>query len=329
MLGVGIVGAGFFGDVHGRAIAATPDVSLVAASAATQDEAEVFTAAHGGTAYGDWRRLLDDPAVDVVVIATPHHLHADMAVAAAQAGKHVLLEKPMARTAAECTRVINAAARHGVTLMIGHLLHFALPSLAAHEILRRGDLGRPVIGSSALRKLWMEPNRRDWHLDPQRGGGMLMTAGIHVLDLLVWLMGGKVSAVSAAAGSFFHEQAADDSAAILLRFADGRFGQVSSIGYRDGAVRYGMDLVCEQGTLRIDFDAGVSIGRGGKWTPVPDTLEPDWMLRAVEREWQAMIAAVAGKAEVAVGGDYGRHIIACIEATLASARDRREVAVEA
>jgi predicted dehydrogenase len=305
MLGVGILGAGFFGAVHARAIGATRGARLVAVCAEEAELAQSFAAEHGGKAYSDWRSLLDDRAVEAVLIATPHHLHCEMAIAAASAGKHLLIEKPMARTAAECSAIIAAAERHGVKLKIG----------------------RPVVGSSALLKLWMESNRRGWHLDPATGGGMLMTAGIHALDLLIWLMGGSVAALSAAAGALFHDQAADDSSMMLLRFADGRFGQVASIGYRDGAVTYGMDLICERGTLRIDFDRGVSIGRGGQWTDVPASIEADWMLRAVEREWQAMVAAIRANASIPVTGTYGRHIIACIEATLASSRDGREVVV--
>ena len=270
MLGVGILGAGFFGAVHARAIGATRGARLVAVCAEEAELAQSFAAEHGGKAYSDWRSLLDDRAVEAVLIATPHHLHCEMAIAAASAGKHLLIEKPMARTAAECSAIIAAAERHGVKLMIGHILHFSLPGLVARQIIDSGEIGRPVVGSSALLKLWMESNRRGWHLDPATGGGMLMTAGIHALDLLIWLMGGSVAALSAAAGALFHDQAADDSSMMLLRFADGRFGQVASIGYRDGAVTYGMDLICERGTLRIDFDRGVSIGRGGHWTDVPD-----------------------------------------------------------
>lgn len=327
MLGVGILGAGFFGEFHARAIARVPGLKLLAVCAEAAAPAAAFAAEHGGTPYGDWRRFLAHPGLEAVVIATPHHTHCEMAVAAAEAGKHVLLEKPMGRTVAECSAIMAAAERAGVTLMVGQLLHFSLSAMVARRILDSGEIGRPVLASSTLIKLWMEPNRRGWHLDPATGGGMLMTAGIHVLDLLVWLMGAPVATVFAAAGAQLHDQPADDSAMLLLRFADGRFGQVASLGYRDGAVTYGMDLVCERGTLRIDFNRGVSIGRGGRWEDVADSAEPDWMLRAVEREWQAMAAAIAGDAPVAVSGAYGRHIIACIEAALASSRDRREVAV--
>ena len=102
---------------------------------------------------------------------------------------------------------------------------------------------------------------------------------------------------------------------------------LSTVGYRDGGVVYGMDLVCERGTLRIDFNRGVAIGRGGRWTEVPNSVEADWMLRAVEREWAAMLSAVRDGAPVAVTGAYGRHMIACIEAALTSSRERREVKV--
>jgi phthalate 4,5-cis-dihydrodiol dehydrogenase len=329
MIGVGILGAGYFGAFHARAIAAAKGAWLVAASAEEQSLADAFAAAHGGTPYGDWRAMLDDKAVDAVAITAPHHLHCPFAVAALRAGKHVLLEKPMALSVAECNQIIAASEDSGAKLMIGQIMHFALPCLVAREILDRGDLGRPVTGSSSLLKTWMEVNRRGWHLDPATGGGMLMTAGIHALDRLVWLMDGRVSSVSAAAATAFHDQKANDSAMMLLRFADHRFGQVASIGFRDGAGTFDMDLVCESGTLRIDFDRGVAIGRGGKWTDIPNSYDRDWMQNGINREWQAMVSAIEGSAPVAITGEYGRHIIACIEAAITSALERRDVNVAA
>src|SRR3954468_19501121 len=274
MLGVGIIGAGFFGAFHARAVAAVAGTRIVAACAEELALAETFAAEHGGKPYGDWRALLDDKSVDAVAITAPHHLHGELAVAALQAGKHVLLEKPMALSVAECSDVIAAAKTSGRKLMIGQIMHFVWPCVVAREILDRGELGKPVTGSSALMKTWIESNRRGWHLDPLTGGGMLMTAGIHALDQLVWLMGGRVGSVSAAVSTSFHDQKADDSAMMLLRFADGRFGQVASIGFRDGAGTFGIDLVCEQGTLRIAPGRGVAIGRGGKWSDVPNSHDP-------------------------------------------------------
>jgi predicted dehydrogenase len=328
MLGVGILGAGFFGAYHARAIAAAQGVRLVAACADELPLAEAFTSEHGGKPYSDWRAMLDDKSLDAVAITAPHHLHCQLAVAALQAGKHVLLEKPMALSVAECSRIIAAAETGSAKLMVGQIMHFVWPCLVAREILDRGDLGKPVTGSSRLLKTWMESNRRGWHLDPATGGGMLMTAGIHALDQLVWLMEQRVSSVSAAVSTSFHDQKADDSAMMLLRFADGRFGQVASIGFRDGGGAFDMDLVCENGTLRIDPDRGVAIGRGGQWSDVANSRDPAWMQNAVIREWQAMVAAIENDAEVPVSGDYGRHIIACIDAAMISAREQRDVNVE-
>lgn len=327
MIGIGIIGAGYFGAIHARAIAAVPGVRVAAVCRRDIDAARAFAREHGGNPYNHWQALLDDPSVDTVLIATPHHLHAEMAVAAAQARKNILLEKPMAPTVAECDAINAAAAEAGIHLMAGHVMHFALPCLAAREIVDSGRIGRPVLGSSWLIKLWMEANRQAWHLSPKTGGGMLLTAGIHALDRLVWLMDGEVAAVSAMAGTHFHDQEADDTALMLLRFADGRIGQVASVGYRDGGVGFAMDLVCEAGTLRLDFDQGVMIGWGGAWTPVANSIEPDWMQRAVEREWRAMVAVIRGDAPNPADGGYARHIIACIEAAKQAEQSRREVAV--
>lgn len=327
MLGVGILGAGFFGAYHARAVAAVPDARLVAVCADEMPLAEAFAAEHRGKPYGDHRALLDDKSVDAVAITAPHHLHCELTVAALQAGKHVLLEKPMALSVAECSRIIAAAETSRCKLMVGQIMHFVRPCLVARAILDRGELGKPITGSSSLMKTWMESNRRGWHLDPSTGGGMLMTAGIHALDQLVWLMDGRVGSISAAIGTSFHEQEADDSAMMLLRFTDGRFGQVTSIGFRDGAGRFDVDLVCENGTLRVDPERGVAIGRGGKWSDVPNSCDPQWMQNAVIREWQALAAAIEQGTDVPVTGFYGRHIIACIEAAMMSAREGRDVMV--
>src|SRR6202008_411372 len=110
---VGILGAGFFGAYHARAIAQASGAHLVAVCAEEQGIAEAFARDHGGKPYGDWRALLDDATVGAVAIAAPHHLHYSLAVAALEAGKHVLLEKPMALSVPECNRIVAAAERSG------------------------------------------------------------------------------------------------------------------------------------------------------------------------------------------------------------------------
>src|SRR5262245_2397344 len=137
-LGVGIIGAGYFGEVHARAIAATPGARLAAVCDRDLARARRLAAGYGGAAYPECADLFADQAIDVVAIATPHHWHLPMATAAAAAGKHILLEKPMGRTVAECTAIMEAAERHQRILMVGQVLHFALTSLTGRQILDRG-----------------------------------------------------------------------------------------------------------------------------------------------------------------------------------------------
>jgi phthalate 4,5-cis-dihydrodiol dehydrogenase len=325
--GIGLIGAGSFGAVHAAAIAGQPDARLVAVCSGNPETAAAFVAQHGGVAHRDWRHLLESPEVDAVVIATPHDHHVAIAIAALASGRHVLLEKPMAPTVALCREIEAAAAAAPGLLMIGHVMHFFRPVLAARALLDEGSLGRPLAGTSGLVKLWMEANRRRWHLEPETGGGMLMTAGIHALDQFIWLMDGRIAAVSAMAGTLFHDQPADDIAFLNLRFADGRLGQVTSLGYRDGAVTNGMRLVCEHGVIDVDLDRGVRVGRGARWTDIADSWEPDGMAAAVSREWRAFLDAIATASPSPVPAAYGRHIVAAIEAALASAQARAEVAV--
>ena len=329
MTGIGIIGAGHFGAVHARAIAEVEGLEVVAACRSDKAALAAFIDRFGGRGYASWRDLLADPKVDAVVIATPHNLHEEITIAASEAGKHILLEKPMAPSFKACQAMNTAVDQAGIQFMVGHVMHFALPCLAAKAVLDSGQLGRPVLGSSWMIKLWMESNRQSWHLSRESGGGMLMTAGIHALDRLVWLMGQEVSGVTAMMGTHFHEQEADDTALLGLRFADGGVGQVQSVGYRNGAVGFAMDLVCEQGALRIDFDTGTWVGQGGNWTKLDNSFEPDWMYHAVVREWQALQAAIRGEAEVPVTGKYAGHIVAIIEAAYRADQLRQEVSVGA
>lgn len=325
MTPIGLIGAGYFGAVHARALAGIPGTPLAAVCSSDRDSARAFAAEYGGTPYGDWRALLDDKAVEAVAIATPHALHAEIALAALASGRHVFLEKPMAATPADCREIEAAAGRAKSLLMVGHVMHFFHPLMVAHDIIARGDIGAPVMGRSALMKLWMEPNRRSWHLDPASGGGMMMTAGIHAIDQLVWLMGGRVAGVTALTGTYFHEQKADDSAFLALRFADGRIGQVASIGYRDGAVTNGVEIIGENGVVAVDLDRGVRIGRGAEWRDVPNSWQPNGMEASVQREWHAFLAAIAQGGSSPVEARYGREMVEIIDAARRASAERQEI----
>lgn len=327
-VGIGIIGAGHFGAVHAEALREVAGARLTAVCRNDADAVAAFAARHGGTPHTDWAALLGDPSVDVVVIATPHDMHREIAVAALGAGKHVLLEKPVAATLPDCDAIVAAADRAAGLLTIGHVTRYFLPMQAAHAFLRSGRIGRPVAGTSAFVKLWMEENRRPWHLSRASGGGMLMTAGIHAVDRLVHLMGGEVASVGAMLGAAFHDQDADDTAFLNLRFADGRMGQVTSIGYRDGAVTSALQIMCEGGTLALGRDGRLRVGQAGTWSDLPCGDEPDPMLGALRRQWRAFLDAVAAGGPPPVSARYGRHMVAIIDAAARADAARREIAIQ-
>jgi predicted dehydrogenase len=119
-LGVGIIGAGFFGGEHAKAVAAVSGARLVAASARRPERLAAFTDQFGGTGYADYRDLLADPAVDAVCIALPNNLHAEATVAAARAGKAILIEKPMTSTLEDADTIVGVIQETGAPLMVAH-----------------------------------------------------------------------------------------------------------------------------------------------------------------------------------------------------------------
>jgi len=327
VINVGIIGAGFFGEKHAEAIAELPDVRLVAASRTNRTALQAFSQRFGTRGYPNYRDLLDDQQVDVVTIATPHHLHSEIAVQAAKAGKHILLEKPMAPSLEECDRILEAVAEAKVKLMVGHVNHFARAYRIAKELIDSGEMGDVVLGVSTMSKYWVEPNRRPWHLDRATGGGMWLTAGIHCLDCLTWLVGSPVRSVCAQFDTRFHDQQADDIGMVFLRYANGAVGTVVSTGYRTGAAKHFTELTCTKGMLNIDRSTGVTIGRDEQWHAVPESGSANTMHEALVGEWRAFLQAIELEREPPVSGSYARHIMAAAFAAEESSRLKKEVLV--
>jgi phthalate 4,5-cis-dihydrodiol dehydrogenase len=327
MIGIGMIGAGWWAQQHALVLQGLTGVRLVAACRQEPEALKAFTDQFGGKGYLEPHELVEDPAVDAVLIASPHHLHAEHAILAANAGKHVLLEKPMAPSVVECNQIIAACQQAGVCLMVGHTMQFEGVNLKAKELIQAGTIGQVVLGSSIMSKFWMESNRRDWHLHRQTGGGMLLTAGIHALDRLVWWMNSSVQSLSASLSASFHEQDADDLGLLFLRFANGATGTVSSLGYRHGAATHHSEIFGTLGHLQIDPSQGLRQGSNETWTAVSEVPESDWMLNALTREWLAFLEVLKTKSTPPVTGEYARHLIEIIEAAQLSAQTKTEVSL--
>ncbi|MEZ4671732.1 MAG: Gfo/Idh/MocA family oxidoreductase [Anaerolineae bacterium] len=328
MLGIGIIGAGSYGESHAQALAEVTNAKLVAASRTNVSALDAFVQKFGGRGYADYRDLLADDSVAAVVIATPHHLHTEIAIAAAHAGKHILLEKPMAPSLAECDAIIAAACQAGVKLMVGHVNRFARPYLVAKELIESGEMGQVVQGTATMQKFWFEPNRREWHLDREHGGGVWMTVGIHPLDRLTWLIDSAVTTVSAQFGTYFHSMAADDTGMVFLRYENGAAGNVISTGYSVGAPKHTTELTCTIGTLIVDYASGVQIGRNDQWRVIPESgPSGSWMQEALANEWRAFVKAIQSDSEPPVSGAVAREIMKVVFAAEASSAQGREIRI--
>lgn len=228
---IGIIGLGWIGTEHARNVLAHPDARLVALCDSDPAKAEAFKARHGGEArvYTDERALLADDTVDAVVIASPNAQHAAMCVRAAEAGKHIYCEKPMAITPADCRRIRDAVTKAGVRYLIGY--HRRLNPLYQHakRLLDEGRLGRPfLIESDYLHHIPGHWDIWSWLGKEAVAGSLFHAGGGHNVDLIRYFCG-EIVEVTCFKDVFLpraQQVETEDTALALFRFANGAIGKV-------------------------------------------------------------------------------------------------------
>ncbi|WP_199624580.1 Gfo/Idh/MocA family protein [Paenibacillus alkalitolerans] len=196
-LHIGIIGAGSISDVHLDAYAKNQEAVIYAVCDLNEARAEVKAKKYGAEkVYTDYRKLLADPKIDAVSICTWNNSHAEISIAAVEAGKHVLVEKPLCKTVEEAERVQQAVRKSGKVLQVGFVRRYASNTNVLKRFIDAGDLGEIYYAkASCLRRLG---NPGGWFSDKERsGGGPLIDLGVHVIDLCWYLMGKpKVKSVS-------------------------------------------------------------------------------------------------------------------------------------
>ncbi len=231
MTGWAIVGCGMIAKFHARAIAEIKGSKLVACHSRSLEKAVEFTNAFGGTAYDDLSKLLANPAVDIVTICTPSGAHLEPGMAAARAGKHVLVEKPLEVTTARCDRLIEACSNAGVQLGTIFPSRFHKSAQMLKTAVQQNRFGAVSLASAYVK--WYRTQayydsgkwRGTWKLD---GGGALMNQAIHSVDLLLWLMG-PVRSVSAMSALRAHDRIeVEDALTAILEFHSGALGTIEA-----------------------------------------------------------------------------------------------------
>jgi predicted dehydrogenase len=226
---VALFGAGWVAGFHARGVLDHPAGELVAAANWRGQSLSELARTYGiPRTTTDWRELAADPSIDAVVIATPNALHAPQAIACLEAGKHVLVEKPMARTLGEAETMREAAAASGARLMVAHCWRFHADVLALRARVAAGELGEIVKTRGYGVHAGWGPS--GWFTDPElAGGGALLDMGVHAIDTARFLLGDpSPETVCASIGTRYGSYAVDDDGVLLIGWSNGTTSTVES-----------------------------------------------------------------------------------------------------
>jgi predicted dehydrogenase len=342
-LGFGIIGCGMISRFHARAIAEVRGAKLVACFDSVPAAADRLAAETGCRSYHRLDEMLADDRVDAVVIGTPSGAHMEPAVAAAKAGKHVIVEKPLEITLSRCDRIIAACDKAGVKLSTIFPSRFHESAVELRRAVEDGRFGRLTLGDAYVK--WFRTQeyydsgkwRGTWELD---GGGALMNQAVHSVDLLLWLMG-PLAEVTAHAATLAHQRiAVEDVVTATLQFKNGALGviEASTAAYPGYLKRIeihgsqGSAAMEEEDIVRWDFaspnrrDAAVREKMAGRISGGGGASDPAAIgHHGHARQLRDFVEAIAKNRAPAIDGVQGRLAVEAILAIYKSAETGKAV----
>ena len=231
-LKVGIAGLGVGSAMVIPTIEKMAETELVAAADIRREALEGFVRRYEGRAYESVEQLCSDPDVDVIWVATPNNMHCEHVVMAAEHGKHVVSEKPMALSVEQCERMVNAAERNNVHLLCGHTYSLNPSIQAMRKVVKSGELGRLTAVANWLYSDWLLKPRMPEEVDVNLGGGVVYRHGPHIIDTIRTLGGGMLRSVRGMTGSWMPERGGcPGNFSAYLEFEDGTPATISYNGY--------------------------------------------------------------------------------------------------
>jgi predicted dehydrogenase len=252
-LGVGLVGCGFWGTtVHLPALTANPRARVVAVASRSSESAFHAARAFGVPSwYTDYRQMLENPEVDVVDICTPNGLHAEITIAAAQAGKHIICIKPLATGLAQADAMLDAARTAHVQLFYAENSLFIPALQRAKEVIDEGALGKVfrVRASEGI----PGPHAAWFHDHAVAGGGCVLDMAVHSLAFLRYIAGAEGSRIYAELDTFVHEPPAEDTAVLTVRFANGVIGLAEDSWSTVGEMDSRFEVYGTKGRILVDM----------------------------------------------------------------------------
>jgi myo-inositol 2-dehydrogenase/D-chiro-inositol 1-dehydrogenase len=332
-----LVGYGAWGRFHARSIAAADQALLstivansgASADAAAQDWPKVAV-------LRDWRAALADPAIEAVAVATPNHLHAEIAVAALEAGKHVLLEKPMATSLADCDRLVAAARRSGKVLTVGHELRLSPQWGRIRSLIDEGAIGRPEHVHIALFRFPYRQGSGGWRYDLQRIGSWILEEPIHFFDAMLWYLAEHGRPVAVSAIGTGGDAAMSRTLSVHVRFSNGATGAINQIlaGFEHHQT---VEVVGDKGAVRAlwsgvmdrTFEPVASLRLKRAGASADENIPIERSGEVFELEAQAVAAVEAFRSgKPIVSAEEGRAAVALCLAAERSAREGREVPID-
>jgi predicted dehydrogenase len=327
---IGVIGAGFMGRTNAETVTRYLErATLVAIAGGTRSAA--LAQEYGVSHEPSVDALVARDDIDAVLISTPPADHADQAVAAARHGKHVLLDKPMATTTADCDRIMQAARAAQVRLMIMFGQRFRICNLTAHRLIREGGIGEVRMIAERILASGGFGSLPPWQGQP-RNGGLFLGHAVHNIDRIRWLTGAEITSVSAQT----HRDPAtgnEVSTMALLSLSTGAMATIWS-SWDVAAPAFpgsasGAWIAGRTGNLDLDAYGQLRLGTNGTWTVVAEQAPIDWKgdgmlsrvrMQAYRMQHQEFVDSILEGREPSVTGEDGRAAVAVAEAADESAR---------
>ncbi len=338
-VGVGLIGSQFIASIHAEALRACSQADVRAVASPTPGHALAFAQRHGiPQHFTDHRRLLDLPDVDMVVVGVPNDLHCQMALDAAAAGKHVVMEKPLCLNLAEADRMIEACRRAKVKLMYAEELCFAPKYLRLKALLDEGALGTPTLIKQSEKH--DGPHAAHFWDVARSGGGVTMDMGCHAIEFFRWMLGRPpIRSVYAHMSTLVHgaKTRGDDNAILILEFANGTTALAEESWTKLGGMDDRAEIHGSKGVAYADLlhgnavEAFSSIGYGYAVEKAGSTV--GWTFPIYEEAWNYgfhaemahFVDCVQNDRQPLVNGEDGRAVLEVIFAAYESARTGRKV----
>ncbi|MHB8575208.1 MAG: Gfo/Idh/MocA family protein [Dehalococcoidia bacterium] len=327
---VAVIGRGLIARrSHLPAFAAREDAAVTGvASGHLETARQVAAEFHVPHVYPNWEAAVADPSIDAVDICTPNALHAEIAVAAARAGKHVLVEKPMAVTLAEADAMIAAARTAGVVLMVAHNLRFAPAVAELKHLLNERTIGRVLAAHSVFMHAGPEETwgaTSDWFWrEETAGGGALLDLGVHMIDLLRWFVDRPVIEVCAMTARLLKPTFADDNAVVTMRFDGDVLASMQTSWTARPFLRHQITILGELGHLAYDARAPEPLVVQLQAEPKPRRIVPLIPARSPLRSpFDHFVRCILDGTEPLTGGEEGRVTLAVTLAAYEAARTGR------